>query len=445
MLTVALREHLVARGRPEGWPRPFVVAVGLLLDELLAHTWTQRCFETGATPWAEWLRFWRERDQLPDRADLVGSVRRWHGRRPFVRVVTDLDLLPRQVGVRSLPPVRVPGADQAELACRIAAVLGLRVPAAERPGLMRTLQRRIPDSGVRARRRTSSRAGLGGGVRGAHRSRGDPRWLRCRRRPRGPRATRLRVGIVRSGGAGRPAGAGPGDQDGRRSGLAVRVRRPADDGEAGGAVSRRVLLHVGCPKTGTSYLQDVLFRNQKVLREHDILYPADRFDAHFLAALDLMTLPWGGLETEAVGAWDRLAEQVREWHGTAIISHEIFARATPTQVARALDSLGDAEVHLVLSVRDLVRQIPAEWQENVKHRSHITYACSSDDPRPSARLEDRLVVLGGAGDPRHPRPVGRVAAAAQVHLVTVPPSGADRGELWRRSPTPSASTGSTST
>jgi hypothetical protein len=148
VVTVALREHLVARGRPEGGPRPFVVAVGRPLDELLAHTWTQRCFETGATPWAEWLRFWRERDQLPDRADLVGSVRRWHGRRPFVRVVTDLDLLPRQVGVRTLPSVRVPGADQAELARRVAAVVGLRVPAHERPGLMRTLQRRIPDSGV---------------------------------------------------------------------------------------------------------------------------------------------------------------------------------------------------------------------------------------------------------------------------------------------------------
>lgn len=148
LVSVALRSDLVARGRPEGGPRPFVVAVGRPLDELLAHTWTQRCFETGATPWAEWLRFWRERDQLPARADLVGSVRRWNGRRPFVRVVTDLDQLPRQLGVRSLPPVRVPGADQAELARRIAAVVGLRVATHERPGLMRALQQRIPDSGV---------------------------------------------------------------------------------------------------------------------------------------------------------------------------------------------------------------------------------------------------------------------------------------------------------
>ena len=194
-------------------------------------------------------------------------------------------------------------------------------------------------------------------------------------------------------------------------------------------MSKRVLLHVGCPKTGTSYLQDVLFRNQQVLREHDILYPADRFDAHFLAALDLMTLPWGGLETEAVGAWDRLAAQVREWPGTSIISHEIFARATPTQVDRALGSLGDAEVHLVLSVRDLVRQIPAEWQENVKHRSHITYArFLQTDPRPGARLADRR---RGSG-PCRSCPTCSTGGATtlppeRVHLVTVPPPGADRG------------------
>lgn len=58
---------------------------------------------------------------------------------------------------------------------------------------------------------------------------------------------------------------------------------------------RRVLVHVGTPKTGTSYLQDVLFLNRDSLQDQGILYPADRFDEHFLAALDLMELPWGGL------------------------------------------------------------------------------------------------------------------------------------------------------
>jgi hypothetical protein len=148
VVVTALRADLVARGRPEGGPRPFLVAVGAPLDDLLARTWTQRCFETGTKPWPEWLRFWRERDQLPARADLVASARRWNARWPFVRIVTDLDRLPHQVGVRRLPEVRVPGADQAELARRVAAVVGLKVPAEARPALMRTLQGRIPDTGT---------------------------------------------------------------------------------------------------------------------------------------------------------------------------------------------------------------------------------------------------------------------------------------------------------
>jgi hypothetical protein len=202
-------------------------------------------------------------------------------------------------------------------------------------------------------------------------------------------------------------------------------------------VTKRVLIHVGTPKTGTSHLQDVLFRNRPLLAEHGISYPADRFDAHFLAALDLMKLNWGGLELEAVGAWDQLAEQVRAWPGTSIISHEILATASRMQVDRALTSLTgghpDVEVHLILSVRDLVRQIPAEWQENVKHRSVISYekflAVISDPAR------DSRIGTWFWGVQEIPDIINRWGAhlpADRIHLVTVPAPGAPRDELWRR-------------
>ena len=148
LVAAPLRDELLARGRPQGGPLPFVVVVAGPLDELLAHTWTQRCFEHGTKPWDQWLRYWRERDQLPARVDLADSVRRWGGRGPLVRIVTDHDRLPRQVGVRHLTQVSVPGADQAELARRIAAVVGLLVPADLRPDLMRTLRSRMPGGGV---------------------------------------------------------------------------------------------------------------------------------------------------------------------------------------------------------------------------------------------------------------------------------------------------------
>ncbi|KQW47482.1 hypothetical protein ASC77_13585 [Nocardioides sp. Root1257] len=201
-------------------------------------------------------------------------------------------------------------------------------------------------------------------------------------------------------------------------------------------MSSRVLLHVGTPKTGTSYLQDVLFRNQRTLDAAGILYPADRFDAHFLAALDLMRMPWGGLETQAVGRWDDLAAQVRRHEGTSIISHEILATASRAQVGRALTSLGHddgTEIHVVVSVRDLVRQIPAEWQENVKHRTGLSYRAFLDeirDPRRESRiatwfwgvqeLPDILNRWGGDLPPE------------RVHLVTVPPLGGPQELLWKR-------------
>ena len=198
---------------------------------------------------------------------------------------------------------------------------------------------------------------------------------------------------------------------------------------------RRVLLHVGTPKTGTSYLQDVLFRNRERLAEHGLCYPTDRFDGHFLAALDLMRLPWGGLETEAIGAWDRLAAQVRECRGTAIVSHEILATASRSQVGRALESLADdgTEVHLILSVRDLVRQIPAEWQENVKHRSTLSYARFLEriqDPERSTRIGTWF--WGVQEIPDILDRWGRDLPPERVHLVTVPPPGAPSGLLWER-------------
>ncbi len=198
--------------------------------------------------------------------------------------------------------------------------------------------------------------------------------------------------------------------------------------------SRTVLVHVGAPKTGTSYVQDVLFTHRDALAAQGILYPGDRFDAHFLAALDLMELTWGGLEKEAVGAWDRLAAEVRAWPGTVILSHEILARASRPQVRRALASFGEgAEVHVVLSARDLARQIPAEWQENVKHRRVVGYRDYLETVTdPSRRGKLASWFWGVQEVPDVLDRWGATLPPQQVHLVTVPRPGAPRGLLWRR-------------
>ena len=196
---------------------------------------------------------------------------------------------------------------------------------------------------------------------------------------------------------------------------------------------RLVWVHVGVPKTGTSQIQDLLHLNRGSLRdEHGILYPAEGHDDHFMAALDLTGQEWGGLEQRAVGAWGRLVEQANAHDGPVVISHEVFAAASPEQTRRALDTL-DGEVHVVVSSRDLHRQIPAEWQEGVKHRRRTSYAdfcrdvVAADPSLPASRWFWRVQDV--------PRVLERWGAALppeRVHVVTVPGRDAPRDLLVGR-------------
>ena len=136
--------------------------------------------------------------------------------------------------------------------------------------------------------------------------------------------------------------------------------------------------------------------------------------------------------TRAVGIWDRIVAEAGAWSGTVLISHELFASATKEQAARAIASFGDdTEVHVVVTARDLVRQIPAEWQEHVKHRSTKTLPEFVDDLRRRHRRG-----RAGSGRCRTSRTCvdrwGSTLPPAQVHVVTVPPAGADPGTLWDR-------------
>lgn len=195
-------------------------------------------------------------------------------------------------------------------------------------------------------------------------------------------------------------------------------------------MARRVLLHIGTPKTATTYLQEILFQNRPVLEEHGVHYPSEEFNSHFRAALDLLQRPWGGLEKAAVGEWDGLAERVRALPGTVVVSNEILAGATPAQAQRAVESLGGDNVDLVITARDLVRQIPAEWQENVKHRSTRTFAQFVTE----IRAGDNSTADLFWGVQHLPDILDRwsVVPPDRVTVVTVPQPGADPTLLWSR-------------
>ena len=136
-------------------------------------------------------------------------------------------------------------------------------------------------------------------------------------------------------------------------------------------MSRRVFLHVGLPKTGTTYLQSVLWQNRSALREQGVLYPGTGPRQHMWASLVVREHPGLAKRSEGVvAAWDDLVEEVSEWPGTSLISHEFFGTATTEQAGAAVSAFGDAEVHLILTARDILTVTTSYWQEYVKHGFH---------------------------------------------------------------------------
>lgn len=196
-------------------------------------------------------------------------------------------------------------------------------------------------------------------------------------------------------------------------------------------MTKRILLHVGSPKTGTTFLQQVLWSQRDQAREQGLLLPLTSFNDHYLATLDVRGLGDSPrAPRRARGIWDRFVAESLAWHGDVLISHELFAPATQAQATAAVEAFGpEAEVHVVLTARDLVRQIPAEWQEHVKHRSTDSYArfvrrLRRENPETWFwQVQDFADVLARWSATLPPE---------RVHVVTVPPAGSGPEVLWGR-------------
>jgi len=201
-------------------------------------------------------------------------------------------------------------------------------------------------------------------------------------------------------------------------------------------VVRRAFLHVGLPKSGTTYLQAVIGRNKARLAERaGLLYPGESWGAQVDAVRDLRHLKVSVEQRPAVrGAWDRLVAEIRQWPGDSLVSMEWLCMASPDQIARIASDLAGTEVHVVFTVRDIARTVPAAWQEFMQNRAvwqwpEFLEQISCPDARDSAagatfwKQQDVEMLLGNWSP---------ICSPEQVHVISLPQSGGEPGELWRR-------------
>jgi hypothetical protein len=211
----------------------------------------------------------------------------------------------------------------------------------------------------------------------------------------------------------------------------------AGEPAAGAQPHAAVFLHIGEPKTGTTFLQQVMWRNRGELAARGVVLPGHHPQDHFRASQDLRGIQKLASDPAGswTGEWDILARQARQAPRVAVISHELFSAADDEQAGRAVASLRPADVHVVLTVRDMATLLPAEWQETVKHRNRRGWEDWLGDviDRESVgpdrrqwwfwRVHDTLAILSVWA--RH-------VPAGNVHVIITPPQDAGTGLLWQR-------------
>lgn len=246
-----------------------------------------------------------------------------------------------------------------------------------------------------------------------------------------------RGGLVDASSPGITVGEAPGSARSRRASVLSRLgrtaRRSGDD---------RVTLHIGTPKSGTTYVQARLRAVRAQLARHEVLYPGAGY------------LPQGGLNhqpavyavagpevrwvsdevrAKAVRYLRRLTAELRRHRGRALLSAEAMASFHEPAIRELLAalSLRPDQVKVVITARNMERLLTSVWQQNIKngatHDQH-TYLAS-------------VARMRGAGTSQFwtayglPALVDRWAAVVgmdRVSLAVAPAAPVAGDDLWTR-------------
>ena len=90
-------------------------------------------------------------------------------------------------------------------------------------------------------------------------------------------------------------------------------------------------MHIGEPKTGTTFLQRALWDNRARLAAQGVLLPGYRRQDHNRASRDLREAPRSASDPADpwTGEWDVLAGQALRTRGRTVISNELLAASSP--------------------------------------------------------------------------------------------------------------------
>lgn len=141
---------------------------------------------------------------------------------------------------------------------------------------------------------------------------------------------------------------------------------------------KKVVIHAGFHKTGTTAIQHGLHSSTQALKAAGYLYPiVDQGTSQSGSVLALAGRGWG---SQARGGrvipkrqWAKLARQVRAGKENIILSSEFFSELDDAQLLEVKQAFAGLECQVVFTMRPFDKLFPSTYQQTLKNGSSYSY------------------------------------------------------------------------
>jgi len=141
---------------------------------------------------------------------------------------------------------------------------------------------------------------------------------------------------------------------------------------------KKLIIHPGFHKTGTTALQQALSEVRDELLESKFFYPHIAGNSHHRAARSVIEKTWGwknrgGKSANAI-EWKKLEKKISSSKDTAIISSEFFSEADLLQLADMAKRISGFDVQVIFTWRPLPFMLASSYQQYLKYGLKKSYS-----------------------------------------------------------------------
>ena len=135
---------------------------------------------------------------------------------------------------------------------------------------------------------------------------------------------------------------------------------------------KRLIIHPGFHKSGTTALQGAFALNRQLLSEKGILYPSIGTKAHHRVAWALTQKPWGwskrGGEVTPSRTWDQMADRIKKAkEEVVVLSSEFFSELDGERIRKIRSEIKGRDIEILFTLRPLAKLLPSSYQQYLKY------------------------------------------------------------------------------